>query len=121
MANYGIKLDLLKVKGAGLVNIKGKTATKKCLIIPIEESGLFLGEKGCYISLTAVEMQNPQYGDTHCIKVSYDKQTYDKMSDDERRAIPILGGLRAIERKVEQMEVKATETAIPFGDNEMPF
>ncbi len=59
MANYSIKTDLLKLQGAFVTNIKGKTATKKCLCIPIEGSGLFLGEKGCYLNMTAIEMQNP--------------------------------------------------------------
>lgn len=46
MANYSIKTDLLKLQGAFVTNIKGKTATKKCLCVPIDESGLFLGKQG---------------------------------------------------------------------------
>lgn len=46
MANYSIKTDLLKLQGAFVTNIKGKTTTKRCLCIPIDGSGLFLGEKG---------------------------------------------------------------------------
>ena len=53
MANFSIKADLLKVKGAFVTNLKGKASTKRCLVIPIDESGLFLGEKGCYLNLTA--------------------------------------------------------------------
>lgn len=34
MANYGIKIDLLKLKGAFMKNLQGKTATKRCIIIP---------------------------------------------------------------------------------------
>ena len=45
MANYSIKTDLLKLQGAFVTNIKGKTATKQCLCIPIAVSGLFLGSR----------------------------------------------------------------------------
>lgn len=85
MANYSIKTDLLKVKGAFVTNIKGKTATKRCLCIPIDDSGLFLGKQGCYLNMTAIEMQNPQFSDTHCIKVSFDKEVYEKMTEEEKR------------------------------------
>lgn len=44
--NFGIKIDLLKLKGAFMRNLKGQTATKRCLIIPVDEcDGIFLGEK----------------------------------------------------------------------------
>ena len=88
MANYSIKADLLKLQGAFVTNIKGKTATKQCLCIPIAESGLFLGKQGCYLNLTAIEMQNPRFEDTHCIKVQFDKAIYDNMTEEERRAQP---------------------------------
>ena len=45
MSNFGIKIDLLKLKNSFVTNIKGKTATKRCLVIPIDDSGVFLGEK----------------------------------------------------------------------------
>lgn len=119
MANYSIKTDLLKVKGAFVTNLKGKTATKRCLVIPIEDSGLFLGQKGCYLNLTALEMQNPQYSDTHCVKVSYDKDVYEKMTEEERKAQPIIGGLHVLERSQEQMAVKTTTYADTNED--LPF
>ena len=43
MANFSIKTDLLKLKGAFVTNLKGKTATKRCLIIPVDDAGLFIG------------------------------------------------------------------------------
>lgn len=74
MANYSIKADLLKVKGAFVKDLKGRTgAVKRCLIIPIEDSGMFLGEKGCYLNMTAIEMREARYNDTHCVKVSLPK------------------------------------------------
>lgn len=118
MANYSIKTDLLKVKGAFVTNIKGKTATKRCLCIPIDDSGLFLGKQGCYLNMTAIEMQNPQFSDTHCIKVSYDKEVYEKMTEEEKKAQPIIGGLHQLERKQEQMAVSGYMTP---KDEDLPF
>lgn len=43
MANFSIKANLLKIKGAFVTNLKGKTATRRCLVIDIDESGMFLG------------------------------------------------------------------------------
>ena len=44
MANYGIKIDLLKLKGAFMRNLQGESATKKCIIIPVDDcDGMFLG------------------------------------------------------------------------------
>lgn len=118
MANYSIKTDLLKIKGAFVTNIKGKTATKRCLCIPVDDSGLFLGKQGCYLNMTAIEMQNPQFSDTHCIKVSYDKEVYEQMTEVDKKAQPIIGGLHQLERKTEQMSV--TGYAQP-DENDLPF
>lgn len=118
MANYSISADLLKVKGAFVTNIKGKTATKRCLCIPVDDSGLFLGKKGCYLNMTAIEMQNPHFNDTHCIKVSYDKEVYEKMTEDERKAQPIIGGMHVLNRRQEQMPVSGQMTS---EDEDLPF
>ncbi len=118
MSNYSIKADLMKIKGAFVANIQGRTARKRCVCIPIEGSGLFLGKQGCYLNMTAIEMQNPKFEDTHCVKVQFDRDVYEKMSDEERRAQPIIGGLHAIERRQEQMSVAAVARC---DDDDMPF
>lgn len=123
MPNYGIKLDLLKLKGASVRNIQGRTATKRCLIIPVDEcDGMFLGEKGCYLNLTAIEMQNPQYNDTHCIKPDLSREKREAMTEEEQRAIPIVGGLHTIEIKQPTMQVRGTMGAEAFApDEDLPF
>lgn len=122
MANYSIKTDLLKLQGAFVTNIKGKTATKQCLCIPIEESGLFLGKQGCYLNLTAIEMQNPQYSDTHCIKVSFDRAVYDKMTEEQKAAQPIVGGLHELKRKPQAaVDLSASNPSIADTEEDLPF
>lgn len=52
MSNFSIKIDCLKLNGAFMRNLQGRTNTKRCLIIPVDEcDGMFLGEKGCYLNL----------------------------------------------------------------------
>ena len=123
MANFSIKTNLLKLTGAFVTNLRGRTATKRCLIIPIDDAGLFVGEKGVYLDMTAIEMQNSQYGDTHCIKVSVDKARYDAMTDEERKAVPMLGGMHAFEAQQAQMSIRSNITTDNFsgGYDDCPF
>ncbi len=124
MANYGIKIDLLKLKGAFMRNLQGKTATKRCLIIPVDDcDGVYLGEKGCYLNMTAIEMREPRYNDTHCIKPDIPKEQREAMTEEQRNAVPILGGLHAIEVQPAQMTVNGTlgQSAFAPDDDDLPF
>ncbi len=123
MTNYSLKINLLKVVGAFLTNIKGRTTTKRCIVIPIDDGGLFLGQKGLYLDVTAIEMQSPQYNETHCLKQSLPKEKHDQMTDEERKQLPILGGMRAIERKQEQMTIATTYdvSLMEDGYGDVPF
>lgn len=122
MANYSIKTDLLKLKGAFVTNLKGKTATKRCLIIPVDEANLYVGEKGVYLNMTAIEMREPKYSETHCVKQSLDRERYDAMTDEERNAQPILGGMKQLERKATEMNVTGmVDRASMINNDDLPF
>lgn len=124
MANYRIKIDLLKLRGASVQNVQGKTATKRCVIIPVDEcDGVFLGEKGCYLTMTAIEMREPKFSDTHCIKPDIPKEQRDTMTEVERNAVQILGGLHEIQKQQPPpMQVTSIldRAAIPDESN-LPF
>lgn len=103
--NYSIRMDLLKLNGAFMRNITGRTAQKRCLIIPVDDNDcMFLGEKGCYINVSAFEVQSQQYGDSHLIKPDMPREVRERMTDEQRNAIPILGNMRPI--KPQQMTVQ---------------
>lgn len=122
MANYSIKANLLKVQGAFVTNLKGKTATKRCLVIPVDESGMFLGEKGCYLNMAAIEMNESRYGDTHCVKVSLPKDTVENMTEEERKAIPILGGMHPLQSQAQQMPVRGQlDATVVMNEDDLPF
>lgn len=120
---YSLKVDLLKLKNACRVTIPGRTGKKRGIFIPFEDnSELYDGEKGVYLSMTAVEMKQPgQWGDTHFIKGNKQEDEYKAMSDEERKALPILGQMRPLERKTvpqpaPQVQVERTEE-----DDDLPF
>lgn len=122
MGNFSIKEDLLKLKGAFITNFKGRTETKRCLVIPVDDSGLYVGEKGVY--LTAIEMENPQYKETHCIKQSLDKEIYEALSEEQRQALPIIGGMKPLAKKAApQMNVNSTFDGAQAVENtdDLPF
>lgn len=128
MANYTISLRMLKLQGACLRNLKGKTATKRCLIIPVDDNpGFFVGEKDVYLNLVANENQTPsQYGDTHYVKGSLTREQRDAMTEEQRHALPILGNMKPLQRQ-EMQPQGSTLTANDFtaaqpGDaDDLPF
>lgn len=123
MANYGIKIDLQKMKNTFLRKFTGKTATKTCLCIPLDDNPeMFLGDKGCYLNLMARETERSQYGDTHYIVPSMPREVYDKMTDDERKSFPIMGNMRPVQSK--QLDGIPTTDATASEDeqaNDLPF
>lgn len=127
MANYSIKLDLKKMKEAGLVNIKGKDGrTRKCVVIPTDVNHeIYVGNKGIYLNLTAIETKEvSKFGDSHFIKGSIDKEAFESMSKEERDSQPILGNMKPLERKVQEMQATSIpDAAVSVADEEddLPF
>lgn len=124
MQNFSIKEDLLKLRGAFITNFKGRTATKRCLVIPVDDSGLYVGEKGVYLNLTAIQMENPKFSETHCLKQSLDKEVYEAMTEEQKQALPIIGGMKPLEKKPSpQMNVNSTFDGAQSVENEddLPF
>ena len=111
------KIDLLKFKGAFATNIKGKTETKRCVVIPIEENYLFVGEKAIYFDFVCREIseEKRQGNATHLIAQNFPKEVYDAYSEDEKKQLPIFGSLS--EFKQPTMDIKTTvepEENVPF-------
>lgn len=91
--NISLKHNLLTLKGATRMDIDGKSGKVRCLVIPIEMANLFDGEKGVYMDSTAIPITNPKSDskDTHLVKQSFSKEKFNAMSEDDRKAIPIMG------------------------------
>lgn len=115
MSNISTKLNL-----TALVHGRKEMNGQDCLIIPIEKNNLYKGEKGVYLNLTHIEVKNPaaDQKDTHLVKQDLPKEVYNKLSEDQRKAMPILGNSILWGRQ----EVVNNSFDVPEGDDpDLPF
>ena len=113
--NYSLKIDVKKLNKAFVTHIQGKTAKVECVCIPTSE--FYKGKNGeLYSNIEIVERKNGagQYGDTHFAKQQLEKESYKALSEEQRKAIPILGSFQPskfgnVETVVAE-EVKSTQS-----------
>lgn len=115
MSNQAIKINLTRIPGVIYTKLTGKTgAQKDCIIIPVEDCHLFVGEKGVYLDLTAIEFKEQKYSDSHMVKQNFSKEAIEELkqlvlaanpnaSDDDiknaiNRVNPIIGGVKPIQK-----------------------
>lgn len=116
--NHSINLNLLKFNHCGVMNLTGKTGTKRCIVIPIADNHFVEGEKGVYVNLSAWEHDGLSDNRTHLVKQSLPKEVLDKMTDDEKRALPILGDIRSFNK----LAVTEDSYQVPEGNEKnAPF
>ena len=88
MTDFNGKLNLLKLKRAGVMQIQGRTEVLRCVVIPIEDNSIFVTTddnnqpKAAYLDLTAWELKNPKYDETHMIIQSLPKEVREKKIDE---------------------------------------
>ena len=88
------------------------------MVIPVEENEIFLSEKGgIYKDFTAIELKEERYGQSHLVKPSIPSEKFKAMTEDEKKAVPIVGALMPIKSK--EAEVKAE--AVVDDDDDLPF
>lgn len=107
--NYNLRIALTKIKGAKVMDIEGKTCTKRCVVIPIDSEdgtvqdsyegkidGLpttkFLND--VYLNLTAFEFKEKKYGQSHGIKASFSKKKLERTTEEELKAMPFVGNMK---------------------------
>ena len=118
MKNLSIKIDLLKLKHAGITNLINKKKEKiKCLVIKLDNEDLYIGEKGIYLNLTWYEVEESKFNQTHILKINYDKDFFDKMSEEEKKNTPIIGNIKEIKKK----EIETTLKDIINVEEDLPF
>jgi hypothetical protein len=100
--NQEIKINLTKISGSFVHNLKGKTGTvKSCLIIPLENSGLYMEDGKVYIKVIGQELTQKK-GQTHLCKLAIDYDQYMHLTEAERNALPIIGGIKEFGVKKEK-------------------
>ena len=124
--NYSGKLNLLKFRNACIVNVPGRTTTKKSVVIPIEDNNLFISAdenlrpKGAYLDFIAWENNPPRYGDTHSFRQSVAKEVRERMTEEEQKAIPYFGGMRPYELKNAAQSAYAPSVEV-YAEDDLPF
>lgn len=112
-----VKINLQKIEGANILT--GKTG-KNYLAIPLDDNKqLFCGKSGIYFDLLAIPTPNSPFGKDYCLRPQIDKEYYDKMSEEERRLIPIVGDVTEIKFKVQPTAGETLEDSADLND--MPF
>lgn len=111
MSSYAINLNLLKLKNTAVIDIKSnKTGeVKKCLIIPVVDNDMFQSDKGVYLGLNAYEANNLRDDKTHLVKQNHSKEVREKMSENDRANLPILGDAKPIVFRSEPANVNTEE------------
>ena len=116
MSNYNIEIDLLKLSGAKVQDVRGIAETRRCICIPIDnkvgtvtDAYFARGEKpgeivevkksGVCLSLTAFALRNGERGQSHLIKPAFSKETFDRMTEEQLRKMPWIGNLKPWEKK----------------------
>lgn len=127
--NYGIHFNALKYVNSGVLNIKGRSEAKRCLVVPIEDNHLFESvnedgsPKAVYLDLNAFALREPKYEQTHIVKQSLPKEVRESMTKEQLDAMPILGGMKPL---VNPSANAATASNVPFAqptehDSDLPF
>ena len=128
--NYNIRINLLKLEGAGVMKIQGKSATKQCVVIPVVDNDIYLSlDEGMNIKsalLNAVAWENRQeskYGDTHSIKLELSKSMRDSMTKEEQSKIPFIGNMKPFAQKTTQEIANSVNTPIAVAGvgDDLPF
>ena len=85
-----LKIDLLKVTGAKIINAKDGIVY---LAIPIKTSGMFYAGKGCYLDLDMRENRDgvDQYKNTHMLTISPTKE-----QREAKERTPIVGNAKTL-------------------------
>ena len=96
--NYNIEVDILKLRGAKIADVRGNRETRRCVCIPIDDvAGTVVcasGEESCLLKLTAFALRVPVDGKTHRLKPAFGKETLDRMTDEQIRQVPFVGTMR---------------------------
>lgn len=118
--NYQLKFNAKALNRAFVYGIQGKTEKVNCLCIPVSE--FYPGKNGelyCTIGITEKQTVG-QYGDTHFAKQQLEKESYNRLSEEQRKAIPIIGNMQPskFENKIETV---VAEVVNPVKEDEAPF
>lgn len=116
-----LKLNLRQLKHSLMKTPKGN----EVIVIPVKENNLFEGEKGLYLDIVGFEFEDKTdtlYPATHLLKQSFSKDKLSRMTEKEKRAIPILGTARVGNQERGEAEPKDMNNGnVAAGLGDLPF
>ena len=116
---FNLNTNLLRLPGAFVHDVQGRTATKRCIIVPIEDGLLHEGTCGVYLSSSLQPLKkSSKNGSTHYQRVSLPKEKFESLTQSDKDKIPVLGYLTPHERM--PLTVKE-ETPIVITDESITF
>jgi hypothetical protein len=122
MSRISGKLNLLNLHAVRKI-MPGQLGPVECLVIPIEKNKLFIGDKGVYLDLIAFEIdpskRTADSKDTHLVKQSFSKEVREAMTEDQLKAMPILGNFQVWSDKQESEPVSSP--VVQDEKSDLPF
>ena len=121
----GTKLNLAILKHK-VLELKGKSGMVKGIFIPIEANHLYHSvEKGnVYLDLVGFDITKPAEGqkDTHLVKQSFSKEIREKMTEEEKKAVPVIGNHTVLGSGGSAAAPQTMDDPLDSGDmDELPF
>ena len=112
------KINLTKLVGV-LTERKGQNGMVEGIFLPIEKNHFFKSDKGnVYLDISAWALKEPEEGkDTHIMKQSLPKEVYEAMSDEDKKAMPIIGNLKTWGSG----EAREEEATVVEADDDLQF
>ena len=112
MANLNISIDLTKLPGAKVMDVEGKTQTKRCVVIPIDdhvgtvcEGYLSQNPDGTptmksfdevKLQVVAIEYRQKKHGISHGLKPSFSQQYQERMTEEIANAVMAESGAEGV-------------------------
>lgn len=108
-----------------LMEKKGKSGNMvKGIFIPIDANLIQEHESGGkYLNIVAFEMEEAKEWATHIVKQSFKKEVREKMTEEEKKAVPILGNLKTgpFTPPADVNDAGEGETYDADGSDDLPF
>ena len=87
--NFNLKLNLSKLRKVKYL----QKDEEQYICIPVKANQIFNGQKGFYLELTAFELKDRKYNDSHLVKLSVQKKVLESLSEEQKQQLPIIGSL----------------------------
>lgn len=105
----------------------GKAEGEQIIYLPIKQNQLFISDKGnVYLDLVGFHFTDKsEAGNTHVIKQSFPKEYMEKLTEEQKKALPIIGnakytpGTKPADTKPEQTQ--PTGGNAQHGADDLPF